>query len=102
MAFWEKVQQVGGEILAFIGFGILAVAVELVMTSKIKVWKKTTFFLIIAESLAAFFAFLAWNTWDNGDTLAAIVVGVIAALLAVGFCIGGIYGHRKGWKQHDE
>ncbi len=101
--FWDRLLQAGGEILVLIGLAIVGVSFELVMASKIKAWKKTALFLLFTEGIAAAIGCMAWYSWRQGSSFGSVVViAVVAVLLSVGFLIGGIWGHRKGWKQKDE
>lgn len=99
MTFWEKIGQFGYELLIFLALAVIAVALELVITSKIKTWKKTLVFLVFAEAIAGGMAWLAWRIFQNGNPSGALVTAVIAGFLALLFAVGAIIGHRKHWKQ---
>ncbi len=95
MTFWEKLSQFGFEALIFIVLVTVIVIVEAVVTSKnVKTGHKTAL-MVVTQAFAGVIGLLCWNSGN-------IPLCIFAAVLAVGFLIGCLYGHRKGWKQADE
>ena len=70
-----------------------------VKNPKIKLWVRTLIWLLLAESVAVLLGVASVYMYRSGNTHGGIGCGIISALLAVGFLIGGIYGHRNNWKQ---
>ncbi len=70
-----------------------------VKNTKVKLWVRTLIWLLLAESIAILLVAASVYMYRGGNTFGGIGCGVISALLAVGFLIGGIYGHRNNWKQ---
>ena len=72
-----------------------------VKNPKVKTWVKTLVFLLLAEGVALAIGILSFLSFKNGNTSGGIGCMVIAVLLGIGFLIGGIYGHKRDWKQDD-
>lgn len=68
---------------------------------KVKTWIKTTVYLLLAEGVAILLGIASVSMYRGGNTLGGIGCGIISTLLAIGFLIGGIYGHKRNWKQED-
>ena len=66
---------------------------------KVKTWFKTTMYLLLAEGAAILIGIASVSMYRTGNISYAIVCGVIALALGIGFLIGGIYGHKRDWKQ---
>ena len=65
----------------------------------VKTKTKTVYFVILSELVAAGIALLGWLSFRQGNISGAIAGWAVAGLLAIGFAAGGVYGHKKGWKQ---
>ena len=76
--------------------GVFGLTVE---NPKVKTWVKTTVYLLMAEGFAAAVALMSISAFRQGNTAGAIACGALAAIMAVGFLIGSIHGHRREWKQ---
>ena len=87
---------IGQFIFELILEGIFGVTVK---NPKVKTWVKTIVYLVFAEAMAGFIAWMSVSAYLSGNTSGGIVCGVIALGLAIGFLIGGIYGHKRDWKQ---
>ena len=70
-----------------------------VKNPKAKLWTKTICFLVVAEGVAFFLAYLSVKTYLGGNVSGGIVSGVISGLLGIGFVFGAVYGHKRNWKQ---
>ena len=68
----------------------------------VKTWFKTTVYLLLAEGVAVLLGIASVSMYRGGNTSGGIGCGIISALLAIGFLIAGIYGHKRSWKQHDD
>ena len=67
---------------------------------KVKTWIKTALYLLLAEGMTVLLGIASVSMYRGGNTSGGIGCGIISALLAIGFLIGGIYGHKRNWK-HD-
>ena len=76
--------------------GIFGATIE---NPKVKTWFKTTVYLLIAEGVAILIGIASVSMYRNGNPSGAIVGGLIALALGIGFLIGAIYGHKRDWKQ---
>lgn len=90
--------------MEFIGELIFEIILEglfdvTVNNPKVKTWVKTAIFLVFAEAVAGFVAWISVNAYTSGNVTGGMVGGVIALGLAIGFLIGGIHGHKRDWKQ---
>ena len=65
----------------------------------VKTKTKTIYFVILSQAVAVAIALLSWGVRQQGNTSGAVVGWVVAGLLAIGFAVGAVYGHKKGWKQ---
>ena len=79
--------------------GIFGVTVK---NPKLKTWIKTAFFLLIAEGVAGLLIWLSVRTYLNGNVSGGIGSGTVSVLLAVGFAIAAVYGHKRDWKQNND
>lgn len=73
--------------------GIFAVTVE---NPRVKTWIKTTVFLVFSQLFTGLFIWMtvdAWRDQNNGW----IIVGIIAAIWAIGTIIGAVRGHKRNW-----
>jgi fucose permease len=70
-----------------------------VKNPKVKLWVRTAVFLLIAELFPVVIGIAAVSMYRNGNTSGGIVGIIICTALAIGFLIGGIYGHKRNWKQ---
>ena len=70
-----------------------------VKNPKVKLWVRTLIYLLLAEGVAVLLGVASVYMYRGGNTDGGIGCGIISALLAIGFLIGGIYGHRNNWKQ---
>ena len=70
-----------------------------VKNPKVKLWVRTAVFLLIAEAVPVVLGIAAVSMYRNGNTSGGIVGIIICTALAIGFLIGGIYGHKRNWKQ---
>jgi hypothetical protein len=43
-------------------------------------------------------AYLSWRIFRLGNPVVGIIGWCFSGALAIGALIGGIYGHKKGWK----
>lgn len=69
---------------------------------RVKTWIKTTVYPLLAEGVCALLGIACVSMYRGGNTSGGIGCGILAALLAIGFLLCGIYGHKKNWKQCDE
>lgn len=76
--------------------GLFGLTVE---NPKAKLWTKTICFLVVAEGLSAFIAWMGVKAYLDGNVTGGIVVSIIAALMAIGFAAGAVHGHKRNWKQ---
>ena len=76
--------------------GIFGVTVK---NPSVKTWVKTTVYLLLAEGVTVLLGIAAVSMCRDGNTSGGIGCMVIAVLLGIGFLIGGIYGHKRNWKQ---
>lgn len=76
--------------------GVFGATIE---NPKVKTWFKTVMFLLVAEGVAAVCGMASVSAYRNGNMSGAIICGMIALALGIGFLIGAIYGHKKNWKQ---
>jgi hypothetical protein len=74
--------------------GIFGLTVE---NPKVKTWFKTVVFLVIAEGIAITILVCGICTYCSGNTSGGIGMIAVASVLAIGFLIGCIYRHKKGW-----
>ncbi len=79
--------------------GIFSLTVK---NPKVKTWTKTVVFLLFAEAIAGFVAWMSVKTYLNGNASGGIGCGVMAAILGIGFVIGAVYGHKRNWKQAED
>ncbi len=92
MTFWEKVSQFGFEVLVFIVLAVIGFVLWSAMDSKkVKTWQKTAIMVVVTSTAVGLFI---WLSWLNNS----IPLCIFSAILGIGFLIGCIYGHRKGWK----
>ncbi len=70
-----------------------------VRNPKVKLWVRTAVFLLIAEAVPVVIGIAAASMYRNGNTSGGIVVIIICTALAIGFLIGGVYGHKRKWEQ---
>lgn len=96
----EMLRDIAMEIAVCIGLVTFGCVFTLVFSSRrIKTGVKTLVFLLSSETVAGLLCWLSLTTYRSGNTAGGIVCLAVTAALAVGFLIGAVYGHRKGWKQ---
>ena len=76
--------------------GIFGVTIK---NPRVKTWVKTMVYLLLAEGVVVLLGIAAVSMCRDGNKSGGIVCMVIAALLGIGFLIGGIYGHKRKWEQ---
>ena len=76
--------------------GIFGVTIK---NPRVKTWVKTMVYLLLAEGVVVLLGIAAVSMCRDGNTSGGIGCMVIAVLLGIGFLIGGIYGHKRNWKQ---
>lgn len=90
------------EVVFFIGLVVIGCIILIVMTDKeIKTWIKTTVFLALSESFAAFIGWMGWQSYGYGNRSGAFVAVAIAVILAIVFLGVGIKGHKMEWSHVD-
>ena len=88
--------------VVFLGLFIVALITSTIMTSKeIKTWVKTTVFLVLSESFAAFIGWMGWQSYCDGNQVGAFGGAAIAFVLAIVFIVTAILGHKKEWRHVD-
>lgn len=79
--------------------GIFGATIE---NPKVKTWFKTMVYLIFAEGVAVLLGIASISMYRGGNTSGGIGCGIISALLGICFLVGGIYGHKRNWKQVED
>ena len=66
---------------------------------QVKIRVKTGIFVVFSQLVAGVILWMGIKTCLNGNIAGGIVVCVISAALSIGFLIGAVSGHKRGWKQ---
>ena len=90
-------------VVKILGWALTAVlwftAPKIILSDKIKVGTKTAFAIASTEAVALAMAYFSWRIFQLGNPVVGIIGWCFSGALAIGALIGGIYGHKKGWKR---
>ena len=97
---WDMVLDFAMQFAAVAAIAVVLCGLWLTVTSgRLKTGTKTFVVLTISEGLACFVGWLSWQSYRADNLFGAVVGGIVAAAMALGFLIFAVCGHKRDWKQ---
>ena len=97
---WDVLLDFAMQFAAVAAIAVAICGLWLTVTSgRLKTGTKTLVVLAISEGLACFVGWLSWQSYRADNLFGAVVGGIVAAAMALGFLVFAVYGHKRNWKQ---